>query len=140
MADSHPFANAGLGMFGTAEKAYAQAGMAGGNKGGLGSKLIGMALDKSGVKKFLDDLTADDSQKTIGIAPPAYKANINYGVQPVAPISPIGINPLRLPQALPGGIGFNAAPAGAVLPKTMQSPTTITPDEEHINQVKSSWG
>lgn len=140
MADSHPFANAGLGMFGNVEKQYAQAGLSGGDRNSLGSKLIGIALDKSGVKKFLDDLTADDEKKTVGIAPPAYSANVNYGVQPVVPVSPVGINTLRLPKALPGGIGFNATPAGAVSPSATPSPTSITPDEEHINQVKSSWG
>jgi hypothetical protein len=33
MADSHPFANAGLGMFGSAERNFAQRGMSGGSGG-----------------------------------------------------------------------------------------------------------
>jgi len=53
MADSHPFANAGLGMFGSAERQYAQMGMSGPEKGGLAGKLGAYLLDKAGVKDFL---------------------------------------------------------------------------------------
>jgi hypothetical protein len=43
MAD-HPFSNAGLGMFGTAEKMYAQKGMAGGSGGKDDGGLLGNFL------------------------------------------------------------------------------------------------
>lgn len=135
MADSHPFANAGLGMFGSAEKAYANMGMAGGEKGGLTSKLGAALLDKTGIKDFLDNLGKEEEKKSVGIAPPAvYQPN--YSIQPVAPISAQGINPMRLPNAMPGGVGLNAAPAGVVAPKL----PTLTPDDDHANQVLSSWG
>jgi len=136
MADSHPFANAGLGMFGSAERQYAQMGMSGPEKGGLAGKLGAYLLDKAGVKDFLDNLSKEDKQKTVGIAPPAtYQPN--YGLQPVAPISGQGINPMRMPGAVPGGIGLNAAPAGVVAPRPAGTPM---PDDEHKNQVLSSWG
>lgn len=137
MADSHPFANAGLGMFGSAEKAYAQMGMSGPQKGGLLGALGGMLLDKSGIKDYLDNLSKDDTSKPVGVAPPASAQSI-YSMQPVAPISPQGINPMRLPNAMPGGVGLNAAPAGMVAPMAPKLPT-LTPDE-HTNQVLSSWG
>lgn len=135
MADSHPFANAGLGMFGSAEKAYANMGMAGGEKGGLTSKLGAALLSKTGIKDFLDNLGKDDTSKPVGVAPPVTAQSI-YNIQPVAPMSPQGINPMRLPNAMPGGVGLNAAPAGMVAPKL----PTLTPDDDHANQVLSSWG
>lgn len=54
MADSHPFANAGLGMFGSAERQYAQKGMSGGNSGGDGGLLgnfLGSLIGLSSQKK-----------------------------------------------------------------------------------------
>jgi hypothetical protein len=139
MAD-HPFSNAGLGMFGAAEKQFAQAGMQGSDKkDGLLGKAAGALLDVSGIKDFLDK-TFGGSESVSGIAPPM-TVMPNYGVAPAAPISQQGISPMRLPTAVPGGIGLNAQPAGAVNPFQFQiSPQpSALPDDEHRNQVKSAW-
>lgn len=140
MADSHPFSNAGLGMFGSAERQFAQAGMQGSDKkDGLLGKAAGALLDASGIKDFLDK-TFGGNESVSGIAPPM-TVMPNYGVAPPAPMSPEGINPMRLPNALPGGTGLNAKPAGAVNPFQFQiNPAPQqAPDDEHKNQVKSAW-
>lgn len=140
MADSHPFSNAGLGMFGSAENMYAKGAMQGSDKkDGLLGKAAGALLDASGIKGFLDK-TFGGNESASGIAPPV-TVMPNYGVAPPAPISPEGINPMRLPNAVPGGVGLNAQPAGAMNPfqfQTSPQPTTL-PDDEHRNQVKSAW-
>lgn len=139
MADSHPFSNAGLGMFGTAEKQFAQSAMQGSDKkGGLIGKATGALLSATGIKDFLDGLgTSETPAPVAGAALPSP----NYSVAPPAPISPQGINPMALPNALPGGVGLNAQPAGAVNPFQFQTTPApqLTPDDEHKNQVKSAW-
>jgi hypothetical protein len=141
MADSHPFANAGLGMFGSAENAFAKGSMQGSDKkDGLLGKAAGALLDASGIKDFLDkNFGGNDegSQPTGSVAP----TSSAYGLQPAVPISQQGISPMRLPNALPNGVGLNATPAGAMNPFQFQinpQPSGL-PDDEHRNQVKSAW-
>lgn len=135
MADSHPFANAGLGMFGSAERQFTQMGMSGPEKGGLAGKLGAYLLDKAGIKDFLDNLGKEGETKPVGVAPSS-----KYSIQPVAPMSPQGINPMRLPNAMPGGVGLNAMPAGVVAPMAPRPAGMPMPDDDHANQVLSSWG
>jgi hypothetical protein len=140
MADSHPFSNAGLGMFGSAENMYAKSAMQGSDKkDGLLGKAAGALLDASGIKSFLDK-TFGGNESVSGIAPPV-TVMPNYGVAPPAPISPEGINPMRLPNAVQGGVGLNAAPAGAMNPFQFQTKPVpqLAPDDEHKNQIKSAW-
>ena len=140
MADTHPFANAGLGMYGSAENMYAKGAMQGSDsKNGLLGKAAGALIDASGIKDFLDK-TFGGGESASGIAPPI-TVMPSYGVAPPAPISPEGINPLRMPNAVQGGVGLNAQPAGAMNPFQFQtSPLPqLTPDDEHKNQIKSAW-
>jgi hypothetical protein len=140
MADSHPFSNAGLGMFGTAESMYAKGAMQGSDKkDGLLGKAAGALIDASGIKDFLDK-NFGDNQFTSALIPPIL-ATPKYGVAPPAPISAQGINPMRLPNAVQGGVGLNAQPAGALNPFQFQTNPApqVAPDDEHKNQVKSAW-
>jgi hypothetical protein len=129
MAD-HPFANSGLGMYGSAENMYAKGAMQGDGKNGLLGKAAGALLDASGLKEFLD--------KTFGGGGDGQPVG---SIAPANPMSQQGINPMKLPNAVPGGIGLNAKPAGPANP--FQFPTTpapqLTPDEEYRNQIKSAW-
>lgn len=141
MADSHPFANAGLGMFGSAERQFAQSAMQGSDKkDGLFGKAAGALLDASGIKDFLDKTFGGDtnSGQPAGSIPPTTSP---YVLQPAVPISQQGISPMRMPNAVPGGVGLNASPAGSMNPfqfQINQQPSTL-PDDEHRNQVKSAW-
>jgi len=140
MADSHPFANAGLGMFGSAERQFAQSAMQGSDKkDGLLGKAAGALLTATGIKDFLDSASGGEAppQPAGSVAPTVTP----YAMQPPVPMSPEGINPMRLPNALPGGTGLNARPAGAMNPFQFQinpQPSAL-PDDEHRNQVKSAW-
>lgn len=145
MAD-HPFANAGLGMFGTAESMFAKGAMQGSDKkDGLLGKAAGAALSATGIKDFLDSIGGDSKPSGSVAVPPTVSAPSTvaptYGIAPPAPVSPEGINPMRLPNALPGGTGFNAQPAGAMNPFQFQTTPApqLTPDDEHRNQIKSAW-
>lgn len=163
MADSHPFSNAGLGMFGADAAIAKQAGTPEGASDKM-KKLIGVmtggALEATGLKDFFDKLGGGEtggqpsSGGGINVQPPlpaSPSAAPDYSVAPPLPVSPQGINPMALPNQAPGGIGFNAKPAGAVPPSGGAAPpanifqfnTTpaqpINPDEEHRNQVKSAW-
>jgi hypothetical protein len=64
MAD-HPFSNAGLGMFGTAEKAYAQKAMSGGS----GSKDMGLAGFLAGLIGLTPKDKAKKDEISGGVAP-----------------------------------------------------------------------
>lgn len=141
MADSHPFSNSGLGMFGSAENMYAKGAMQSSDgKNGLLGKAAGALLDASGIKEFLDKSFggSETSKQPEGSVAPTTSP---YSLQPAVPISQQGISPMRLPNAVPGGIGLNAQPAGAMNPfqfQTNPQPQTM-PDDEHRNQVKSAW-
>jgi len=91
MAD-HPFSNAGLGMFGTAEKQFAQAGMQGGKGDGALSKLIGKGIDWLG-----DQLSEKKSPE--GSVPSPEEVNPVMAPKPIAPVS-YGFNgSLNMPQS-----------------------------------------
>jgi hypothetical protein len=141
MAD-HPFANAGLGMFG-ADSALARQSATPDGASDKMKKVIGLmtggALESLGIKEFLDKL-GGGSESQSGIAAPLPVAP-NYSVAPPSPVSPEGINPMRMPNAVQGGIGLNAQPAGAVNPFQFQTTPLpkLMPDDEHRNQVKSAW-
>ena len=138
MAD-HPFANAGLGMFGSAESAFSKGAMQGSDKkGGLLGMAAGALLNASGIKDFLNKDVGENNNET---QPLGSVAPSPYALQPAAPISQQGISPMRLPNAVPNGVGLNAAPAGAMNPfqfQTNPQPST-SPEDEHRNQVKSAW-
>lgn len=98
MADSHPFSNAGLGMFGSAERQYTGVGMSGGSDpknpllgGSLASllKSFGIGQDDQSSKQQVGAVPAlPPSQSYAPIAP-------NYG-PPSAPS--VGINPQGMSQ------------------------------------------
>ena len=141
MADTNPFANMGLGMMG-GDSAFAKNYISGGDTKKGESTILGGAvaklLDVSGIKDFLNEKTASDTAVPSAAVPPS----INYGFQPVAPISQQGINPNAMPMAVPNGIGLNAKPAGAMAPFSFQQLTSpaLSADEEHKRQVTSAWG
>jgi hypothetical protein len=111
----------------------------GDQKPGALGKFGAYLIDQTGIKDFLDKNFGDSEASNIEGAkiPPASK----YALQPSSPISQQGISPMRLPNAVPGGVGLNASPAGAVNPFQFQiSPQpNALPDDEHRNQVKSAW-
>jgi hypothetical protein len=72
MAESHPFSNAGLGMFGTAERKYAQEGMQGGDsQGGIVGDFLGSLIGLSPKGKDKKDDPA--SPQPTGSIPPLPK-------------------------------------------------------------------
>jgi hypothetical protein len=128
---THPFENSGLGMFGSAENMYAKSAMQGDDKNSLLRKAAGALIKESGLQEFFD--------KTFGGSD-----NTGQPVGSIAPANPMpqqGINPMMLPNAVPGGIGLNAKPAAPVNPFQFQTPATpqLTPDEEYRNQIKNAW-
>ena len=140
MAD-HPFSNAGLSMFGSAERQFAQGSMQGSDKkDGLLKKATGALLKASGIQDFLDKIGISDNESVSGAATSLPVAP-NYSVVPPTAISSEGINPMRIPNAVQGGIGLNAVPAGAVNPFQFQTTPLpkSAPDDEHKNQVQSAW-
>jgi hypothetical protein len=146
MADSHPFSNAGLGMFGAdaalARQAATPEGASEKTKKFLGGLTAG-AIDAVGLKDFFDKIGGGGESQS-GVAPPVGSvapANPAYALQPVVPISQQGISPMRMPNARPDGVGLNAAPAGAMNPFQFQTnpQPPVLPDDEHKNQVKSAW-
>jgi hypothetical protein len=110
MADSHPFANAGLGMFGTAERSYANKAM---NPQGGGNNLLGLLASmfyKPNNPYSLQSNMSPTSALGQGVAPPMVPGGI--GVNPAKP-SKLGATPstsFQLP-ALPTAPGISAAPA-----------------------------
>lgn len=107
MADSHPFANAGLGMFGTAERQFVSQGMNPANNknnllgGGLASILKSLGVGQDTV----DKLNLGGTQP--GAAPPEFdKAPVippSSSYQPIMPQYGFGANPAQQPiqQATP---------------------------------------
>lgn len=92
MADSHPFANAGLGMFGSAERKYASQGMSATPNG---SNVLGGAIAAL-LQQFGVGQEDQSNQPQVGVAPALPPSQSyapiapNYG-PPSAP--PVGINP-----------------------------------------------
>ena len=74
MADSHPFSNAGLGMFGSAENMYAKGAMQGGGADGEGSALGNFLAGLIGLSPK-DKAKKDTSLVTqpVGAVPPQYE-------------------------------------------------------------------
>jgi hypothetical protein len=130
MAD-HPFANSGLGMYGAAENMYAKSAMQGDGKNGSLGKALGSLLGATGLEEFLNEIFSGNETPASPVG----------SIAPTNSISQQGINPMRLPDAVPGGIGLNAKPAGAVNPFQFQTTPVpqLTPDEEYRNQIKSAW-
>lgn len=120
MADSHPFANAGLGMFGTAERSFANKAM---NPQGGGNNLLGLLASmfyKPTNPYSLQSNMGPTSALGQGVAPPMVPGGI--GVNPAKP-SKLGATPstsFQLP-ALPTAPGIPAAPAGADLNNMIDS-------------------
>lgn len=113
MAD-HPFSNAGLGMFGTAERGFAQAGMRppeiDPKKNGLGALLAGFLKDA-----FPDKQSEQNPAQTstAGVAPPQFSPATNFpevfNQQYVTPWKP-GFSP-AVPPTFPTSLqGFVAPP------------------------------
>lgn len=129
MAD-HPFANSGLGMFGAGES-FAKQAMQGDGKNGLLGKSLGSLISATGLEEFLNKTFSGNQTHTSPVG----------SIAPDNAISQQGINPMRLPDAVPGGIGLNAKPAGSVNPFQFQTTPVpqLTPDEEYRNQIKSAW-
>lgn len=121
MADSHPFANAGLGMFGSAERAYASKAMSANSQGdflGFLAGMLGVGQPENPYK--LLQATAPQAAMGQGVAPPMVPGGI--GVNPAKP-SKLGATPstsFQLP-ALPTSPGIPAAPAGADLNNMIDS-------------------
>jgi len=83
MADSHPFANAGLSMFGGAERQYAQQGMhATPSKDNLLGGSIAAFLQMLGVGKTSTEDSSSDQQPIVGV-PPMLPKSSSYA--PVVP-------------------------------------------------------
>ena len=99
MADSHPFANAGLGMFGSTEKQFVSQGMNPQNNknnllgGGLASILKSLGVGQDTV----DKLNLGETQP--GMAPPqGQKAPVippSSSYQPIMPQYGFGTNPAQ---------------------------------------------
>jgi hypothetical protein len=124
MADSHPFSNAGLGMFGTAERQYAQKGMQGGQGGGnlLGGSIAAL-LQSFGVGQKGG---AQPSQQ--GIEPPL-PASQSY--KPIAPN--YGMGTLPSTGVNPSGMSQYVAPNFA---QPQQASPTQQNDDNYISSFK----
>lgn len=154
MADSNPFAHLGMGMLGadvgiakaaaTPQPLFKNNPMAG---------LIGMGLDKLGVKDWLNALGGGEGQTEQqpegAVAPPS--------------VAGTGINPVSMGAAIPPGsetVGLgmqNKAPIEGIQPKPFtyqgfggqggyalpQSPYQVTQPQQAgdtKNQIRSAWG
>lgn len=119
MADSHPFANAGLGMFGTAEKSYAGQAMHAPGGRSLVQLLAGMLYQPNTTPYSLQSNMGGITAMGQGVAPPTSMAPSGVGLNPMRPVG-LGVKPM----VLPGG------------PTT---PATVTlPDLN--KQIDSFWG
>lgn len=120
MADSHPFANAGLGMFGSAERAYASKAMSANPKGDFLGLLAGMLGVGQPENPYKLQATAPQTAMGQGVAPPIVPGGI--GVNPAKP-SKLGATPstsFQLP-ALPTAPGISAAPTSEDFNKMIDS-------------------
>lgn len=121
MADSHPFASAGLGMFGSAEKTFAAQGMSGADKDGKLKNLLGILL--AGLP--LGEAT------NAGIAPPALGQGMSMPSMPGGQ----GINPNKrsMTGMTPGSFQFPGMPA---IPGVSEAPT----GDDMASSVDNFWG
>lgn len=92
MADSHPFANAGLGMFGSAEKKYAAAGMSGGDSND--TEFLGGLLKFMGVGDETVQSVKDFAKNPFASSQPTSNSQqtSNTQYQP-APYGGVGLKP-----------------------------------------------
>lgn len=106
MADSHPFANAGLGMFGSAERSYAGSAMRPSAPDKDKPDLLGILGTMLG--KYL---TQPSSQYSVAGAVPAPASDTSLPMITATPagVAPPGINPVA-PTGM--GINFNRQPTG----------------------------
>jgi len=135
MADSHPFATAGLNQFG-ADRNFA---FGGDGSNGIGSKLLGMFIDQTGLKDYLN--ANNPKANPVGVNPN------QYSIAPELPISNQGMNVMRLPVAPPGGTGLNARPAG--IPPNLNylnggtnpfvTQQQIDPNAKHVGEIVQAW-
>lgn len=120
MADSHPFANAGLGMFGTAEKSYAgQAMHAPGGRSVL-QLLAGMLYQPNTTPYSLQNNMGGTTAMGQGVAPPTSMVPSGVGLNPMRPA---GLS-VRSSMGMPG--------------KTTVPPVVTLPDLN--KQIDSYWG
>jgi hypothetical protein len=117
MADSHPFSNAGLGMFGTAEKSFAARGMQGGssNDGFLGELLSVLGFGDNSKK-------ADAANPASNLSSPAASFTPNYSLSPSGVAPKLGMNPVAPVQ--------NNAGVAPVLPSLSSPAATWDIDAE----------
>lgn len=100
MADSHPFSNAGLGMFGSAERSFAGSAMAnrfaGDGKGDDGNPLGTIAT------WIANQFASKPSQYSINGSVPAPETSL-----PPVSVMPQGISPPGINPVSPSGVGIN---------------------------------
>ena len=106
MADSHPFANAGLGMFGSAERSYAGSAMRPSSPDKNKPDLLGILGTMLG-----NYLNKPKEEYSIAGAAPAPVSDTNLPAISATPagVAPPGINPIA-PAGM--GISFNRQPTG----------------------------
>jgi hypothetical protein len=127
MADSHPFSNAGLGMFGTAERQYAQKGMQGGQGGGnlLGGSLAAL-LQSFGIGQEDATQPVKPTQQT---TEPQFPSSQSY--KPIAPN--YGMGNLPSTGVNPNGMSQYVAPNFA---QPQQAAPTQQNDDNYISSFK----
>jgi len=125
MADSHPFANAGLGMFGSAERQFVSQGMSPQNNknnllgGGLASILKSLGVGQDTVDKL------NLNQTNPGVPPPeSDKVPVlppSSSYQPITPQYGLGVNPVQQPiqQTLPNNPPYFQDPNQNILDKDL---------------------
>jgi len=125
MADSHPFANAGLGMFGSAERQFVSQGMSPQNNknnllgGGLASILKSLGVGQDTVDKL------NLNQTNPGVPPPeSGKVPVlppSSSYQPITPQYGLGVNPVQqtIKQTLPNNPPYFQDPNQNILDKDL---------------------
>ena len=118
---SGPFSDAGLSMFGTAEKSFASKAMSGGDKNGKLKNLLGI---------MLSGFVQGDANST-GVAPPALGQGLSMPVMPGGQ----GINPNKRSMLgmTPGSFQFTGMPAAPGM-------STGQPSEDMHSSVDNFWG
>jgi hypothetical protein len=111
---------------------------------GLASKLLGMALDATGIKDLLNGGGSSNVQ-SLGVPPPAQAQN-QYQIGPAIPAPTQGINPLRLPTAPAGGVGMVAQPMGIPPTSFFNGPSNpfatqqqFDPNAKHVGEIVQAW-
>jgi len=133
MADSHPFANAGLGMFGSAEQKYAQKAMSPDPSKKAG--LLGSFLAS------LIGLTPDDQQTDVPNAAVPNATVPNAGVpNPVAPNTMAQPNPNMVAPVLPVLPQLSTPPSNPYGNATSSTPQSQTPSSGYHPDNDRLWG